>query len=261
MAATSSPVPARLRALPGLAWLLLPMAAAVLAYLLASLWPRQLPAATIGHELQTVRLLWSGLAFEITADVQLALFAGVFGGLGCLMPAVARLPAATRRGAGPTAVELGWHLLSPLFGIAAALLLHVVMRSSVLTDSVAAGRFHPLGLAMHGLLAGLLSKASIDRLGEQLLGRLSRPADAADGAAAPPPVVLRVEAGARGGPRVRPTLIVRGARFVPASQAYVNGRPQSTVFIDDTQLLVRLEWGELAPAEALRVRVLNPRLS
>ena len=150
------------------------MLAALLAYLLASLWPVNIAPETIGHEPQNLRLLWSGVAFEITADLQLALFAGIFGGVGSLAHAMAQAAAARWHLPAPSTFQLAWHLLSPLFGVAAALLFHAVMRSSVLADSVGAGRLDTIGLAIHGLLAGLLSKPAFDRLGDLLPTRLHR---------------------------------------------------------------------------------------
>lgn len=240
--------------------LALPVMAALLAYLLASVWPTDFTAATAGHEPQTVRLLWSGLAFGVTADLQLAMMVGVSGGLGALVHSVARLgEVASRRQVSP-GHGIAWHLLSPLAGMAVALLLHAVVRTGILAEGIETGRLNVYGVATHAALAGLLSRSATDKLGA-LIGGLfhaAPPALPSEADPHPRPVVLHVEPAARGVRHARPVLIVRGARFTRASQAYVNGRPHETRFVDDTQLLVTLRPGATPPGQALRVAVANP---
>lgn len=247
-----------------LARLALPALAALLAYLLASLWPVDFTSETLGHEPQTVRLHWSEIAFEVTADLQLALLAGVAGGLGSLTHVAGQLLAMLHQPGAMTRRLLRWQLLSPLFGIAIALLFHVVMRNAAMPADIGAGRLDVARLAAHGLLAGLLTKPAIDRFAELVAGvvhRLRRMHRAGHPNAQPHqpmPVVHGVDIQSQGSLHTRPTLIVRGARFTAVSHAYVNGRPQETLFVDDTQLLVRMRLGTGWLGPGLRVRVVNP---
>jgi hypothetical protein len=246
------------------AQLALPVIAALMAYLLACVWPTRIGAAAFGSESQTVRLLWSGLAFEIAADVQLALLAGLSGGLACLAHAAVRVAHLMKRQGTHALQMIHWQLATPFIGIGVALLFHAVMRSSLLTEDVGTDRLNALGLAVHGVLAGLVSKPAIDRLGEMLGTLLHRAhsthkalGDEGD-AEHPRPVVLQVDVHAPPNARARPSIVVRGARFVPASQVYVNGRPQETVFVDDTQLHAHLKTADGPIGAGLRVRVVNP---
>lgn len=241
--------------------LALPLLAALLAYLLASLWPVDLAPHIVGHEPQTVRLQWSELAFEIAADLQLLLLAGVAGGLGSMTQVAIQLLPLLRHPAALTRSLLHWQLLSPLFGMVVAVLFHLVMRGGVMSEEIGAGQLSASGLVVHGLLAGLLSKPAIDRLAEMvhaLLHRRRRTRPDAAARAHPVPVVHGVEVQAQGNLRMRATLVVRGARFMAASQAYVNGRPQETLFVDHSQLLVRMKLGTGWLGPGLRVRVVNP---
>lgn len=241
----------------------LPVIAALMAYLLASLWPTHGAAPGFGLQSQTVRLLWSGLAFELAADVQLALLVGLSGGLACLAHAAVRVARLLKHHGAHALQMIHWQLLTPFLGIGVALLFHVVMRSSLLTEDVGADRLNALGLAVHGVLAGLVSKPAIDRLGE-MLGTLLHRAHATHQALAdnggehPQPAVTHVDFPAQGGAHLRPAIVVRGARFVRSSQVYVNGRPKETVFIDDTQLLAHLRPADGPIGPGLRVRVVNP---